>query len=63
MRTDAQRRAQNKWAAANMSIVACKIKRDIAESFKAAAKANGTNPNALIHEWIVAYLEKQGAEE
>lgn len=63
MRTDAQRRAQNKWTAANMSIVACKIKRDVAESFKAAAKANGTTPNALIHEWIVAYLEKQGPEE
>lgn len=63
MRTDAQRRAQNKWAAANMSIVACKIKRDIAESFKAAAKANGTTPNALLREWIDAYIAKQGPGE
>lgn len=63
MRTDAQRRAQNKWTAANMSIVACKIKRDVAESFKIAAKANGTTPNALFREWIDAYIAKQGPGE
>ena len=63
MRTDAQRRAQNKWDAANMTIVACKVRREIADCFKATAKANGTTPNALLREWIAAYTAKQGPEE
>lgn len=56
MPTDAQSRARNKWDAENMSVISCKLKREIAESFKAAAKSNGTTPNELIRGWIAAYL-------
>mgnify|MGYP002766763054 FL=1 len=56
MPTDAQSRARNKWDAENMSVIPCKLKREIAESFKAAAKSNGTTPNELIRGWIAAYL-------
>ena len=46
MPTDAQRRAQDKWDRENMAHINCKMRREIAEEFKAAAKANGTTPNA-----------------
>ena len=59
MPTDTQRRARNKWDAENMSVISCKLKREIAESFKAAAKSNGTTPNELIRGWIAAYLAMQ----
>ena len=59
MPTDTQRRARHKWAAENMSVISCKLKREIAESFKAAAKSNGTTPNELIRGWIAAYLFEQ----
>ena len=59
MPTDAQSRARNQWDAENMSVISCKLKREIAESFKAAAKSNGTTPNALIRGWIAAYLFEQ----
>ena len=59
MPTDAQSRARNKWDAENMSVISCNLKREIAESFKAAAKSNGTTPNALIRGWIAAYLFEQ----
>lgn len=58
MPTDAQRRAQDKWDRANMAHINCKMRRDIAEEFKAAAKANGTTPNELIRKWIDAYMRQ-----
>ena len=57
MPTDAQKRTRNKRDAENMSVISCKLKREIAENFKTAAKANGTTPNELIRGWIAAYLE------
>ena len=59
MPTGTQRRACNKWDAENMSVISCKLKREIAERFKAAAKSNGTTPNELIRGWIAAYLFEQ----
>ena len=59
MPTDTQRRARNKWDAENMSVISCKLKREIAERFMAAAKSNGTTPNELIRGWIAAYLFEQ----
>lgn len=59
MPTDTQRRARNKWDAENMSVISCKLKREIAESFKTTAKSNGTTPNELIRGWIAAYLFEQ----
>ncbi len=56
MPTDAQKRTRNKWDAENMSVISCKLKREIAEAFKAAAKANNTSPNELIRGWIAEYL-------
>lgn len=58
MLTDAQRRANNKWDRENMANISCKMRREIAEEFKAAAKANGTTPNELIRGWIAGYLEE-----
>ena len=57
MLTDAQRRANNKWDRENMANISCKMRREIAEEFKAAAKANGTTPNELIRGWIAEYLK------
>lgn len=59
MPTDAQKRTRNKWDAENMSVISCKLKREIAENFKIAAKSRGTTPNELIRGWIAAYLEEE----
>lgn len=56
MPTDAQKRTRNKWDAENMSVISCKLKREIAESFKITAKSCGTTPNELIRGWIAEYL-------
>lgn len=61
MPTDAQKRTRNKWDAENMSVISCKIKREIADDFKATARANGTTPNELIRGWISNYLDAHEA--
>lgn len=58
MPTDAQKRTRNKWDAENMSVISCKLKREIAEAFKATAKANSATPNELIRKWIDAYMRQ-----
>lgn len=59
MPTEAQKRSRGKWDSKNMAVISCKLKREIAESFKVAAKSNGTTPNELIRGWIAAYLFEQ----
>ena len=61
MPTDAQKRTRNKWDAENMSVISCKLKREIAENFKIAAKSRGTTPNELIRGWISDYLIELGS--
>lgn len=63
MITSAQKRARNKWDAENMAVLSCKLKREIAETFKAAAKANGATPNELIRGWIEEYLSHDSTTE
>ena len=56
MPTEAQKRSRGKWDAKNMAVISCKLKREIAESFKTAARSRGTTPNELIRGWIAEYL-------
>lgn len=58
MPSEAQKRARDKWDATNMTLVSCKMRRDLADEFKSAAKANGTTPGALIRGWIDGYMQK-----
>lgn len=63
MPTEAQKRSRDKWDAKNMAVLTCKLKRERAEEFKLAAKANGTTPNELIRGWIAAYMEEHPASD
>lgn len=43
-----------KWDKENMSVLACKVRKDFAEEFRAACAASGTTSNAVL---------KQAAED
>lgn len=55
--SNAQKRARDKWDAANMSHIACKLRKDTAERFKQYAQEHGTTPNALLREYIMRLLD------
>lgn len=54
--TDAQRRAVNKWQAAHMATLSCKLKKEDAEAFRAACEAAGTTPNAVFRAAIAQFM-------
>lgn len=48
MVTRAKRATNNKWDSENMTVLGCKVRKSIADDFKAACKAAGTSPNAVF---------------
>lgn len=58
MVSDAQKKASAKWDKENMVVLACKVKRETAEQFKAACAARGTTSNAVLQQAVKAYLEE-----
>ena len=59
MVTEARKRANAKWDKENMVVLACKVKRETAEQFKAACAAQGTTSNAVLQQAVKAYLEER----
>lgn len=62
MQSDSQRRATAKWQAENMTNVAARVRREVAEEFKAAAKEDGTTPNELLRGWIGEYINREASD-
>lgn len=48
MVTRAKRASNNKWDAANMIVLGCKVRRDDADKYRAAAAAQHTTINAVL---------------
>lgn len=63
MVTEARKRANAKWDKENMVVLACKVKRETAEQFKAACAAQGTTSNAVLQQAVKAYLNEHSALE
>ena len=61
--TDAQRRANRKWDAANYTQLPCMVRRDKAEAFRAACYADGTSPNAVLVAAMNDYMAAHGGWE
>lgn len=55
--SEAKRRANNKWDAANMTTLGCRMRRDKAELFKAACTEAGTTVNAVFTAAMDSFLE------
>ena len=60
MTTEAQKKSRNKWDAENMTVLGCKVRKDIADDFKAACKIAGTTPNAVFRAALEDFMAKAG---
>ena len=58
MVTRAKRANNNKWDAANMAVLGCKVKRDEADAFREACRMAGTSPNAVFKAAIDEFMRK-----
>lgn len=55
-KTDAERRAQNKWSAANKIILAAKVSTATGEAFRAWCAARGVTVNAALASYVADCL-------
>lgn len=60
MVTDTQRRARNKWDAANMVVLGCKVRKEYADQVRRACQDNGDTVNAVLKAALDAYLQEHG---
>jgi hypothetical protein len=51
--SEAQKKASNKYNAAHMATLGCKVKKSEAEAFRAYAEALGKTSNALLKEYVL----------
>lgn len=56
--SQAKRRANDEWDAKNMTHIACKVRKEIAEAFKKYAEENSTTANALLKEYVLKCIGK-----
>ena len=55
-KTEAQRRAIDKWDQANMAYQTIKVRKETLEEFKALVQANGDKVNTVLREAIENYI-------
>ena len=64
MPSEKQKQSRNKWDAANMTVLGCKVRRERAERFKLLCRENGTSPNAVFLAAMERFMaEHEGAGE
>lgn len=56
--TDAKRRANNKYLAANYTVLGVKVRRDYADRVRACCEARGDTVNAVLRAALDQYLEQ-----
>lgn len=67
--SDAKRRANNKYIAANMTVLGCKVRKDYAEKVREKAANEGTTVNAILKTALDTFMgesnetaEREGQE-
>lgn len=55
--TEARKRANKKWDAANMQNLSVKVRRDYADRIREAAAAAGTTPAAIMRKALDEFME------
>lgn len=58
--SEARKNANNKWDKANMSTLACKVKKKDAEAFKAYCEAKGKTANTELKEYVMQCIGQTG---
>lgn len=54
--SDAKKKANAKWDSENMATLACKVKKDHADKFKAYCSEIGKTSNAVLREYVLSCI-------
>lgn len=62
--SEAQKKASAKYHKENIASLACRVKKEQAEKFKAYCEAQGKTSNAVLREFVMSCIdEKDGPAE
>lgn len=62
--SDAKKKANAKWDSANMTTIACKLKKDKAQKFKEYCANIGKTSNAVLRDYVLDCIgETDDSEE
>ena len=57
--SDAQKRATKKYQKENIASLACRVKKEQAEKFKAYCEAQGKTSNAVLREFVMLCIDEK----
>lgn len=63
MTSESQKRANAKWDKENMTVLACKVRKEVADKFKAACAAENTTSNAVLQQAVRDYINAHPVPE
>ena len=58
-----QKKSRDKWDAANMAVLGCKVKKEQAERFKQHAAQQGTTANNLLKGFVLSSIGENDTGE
>lgn len=59
--SEAQRKASAKYQKENIASLACRVKKDQAEKFKAYCEKQGKTSNAVLREYVLSCISENNA--
>lgn len=59
--TEAKKRANKKYQAKNIASLACRVKKDQAEKFKAYCASKGKTSNAVLRDYVLGCIDEKEA--
>ena len=57
--TEAKKRANKKYQAKNIASLACRVKKDQAEKFKAYCSSLGKTSNAVLRDYVLDCIDEK----
>lgn len=61
--SEKKKKSNAKWDKENMTVLACKVRKDVADKFKKACAAEDTTSNAVLQQAVRDYINAHPAPE
>ena len=58
--TESKKRANKKYQAKNIASLACRVRKDQAEKFKAYCSSLGKTSNAVLRDYVLDCIDEKG---
>lgn len=55
--SEKKKKSNAKWDKENMTVLACKVRKEVADKFKAACKSENTTSNAVLQKSVYDYID------